>query len=203
MLLSWAQGRQHVGPHEPKTLQVSYYSTIRPCMSARICTRTSTFSTQAQIAITAMGIHIWCTLAPLTYSVWASLTLNPTSEHEVSNRYFMIAIITDVCQNYSRFTWGCLEILMLLVKMTHAHLGLLIHDLFSARAERCCCCPGSMKYYWRLRLNVVRLPDGFSRRNARVYPEFPDDPDRLRSKCIFKGRGAFWVGFHAPVGMGP
>lgn len=112
VLLSSAQGRD-VGPHEPKTLQVSSFSTIRPCMSARICTRTSSFSMRAQIAITAMVIHIWCTLAPLTYSHWASLTLNPTSEHEVSHRYFMIAIITDVRQNYSHFTWGYLEIWML------------------------------------------------------------------------------------------
>lgn len=43
----------------------------------------------------------------------------------------------------------------------HTHLGLLIHDLFSAWVERCCLCPGSMKYYWYLLPNVVHLPDGF------------------------------------------
>lgn len=49
---------------------------------------------------------------------------NPTSEHEEGNRYFMIAIVTDVCQNYSNLARGYLEIWMLhdyyqLFKMAH------------------------------------------------------------------------------------
>ena len=74
--------------------------------------RSSYFLLQSAVQITAVVIHpLMMHIDPTDVFPLVFINFeNPTLQHEEANRYFMIAIITNVCQNYSDFTCGYLEI---------------------------------------------------------------------------------------------